>query len=973
MAAQAPNLQVISECFQQTLQPATRKQAEQYLNSAQKSPGFIVLLLELAGTDTADPSTRFAASLYFKNFVKKYWDSAENDEVLISDADRSAVKAQIVDLMIRLPTKLQLQVSDGLSIIAKNDFPDQWPSLIQDLNNKLNPQDYHVNNGVLQTAHAIFKRWRKEFRTNELFSEIKFVLEQFTGPFTQIFKTTDELIEAHRNDAAALKTLLPTMLLLTKIYYSLNCQDLPEYFEDHMTEFMTVFHKYLLYTNPLVDNNDDDEATDVEKIKASICEIISLYTNRAEEPFAPILPKFVETVWNMLTQLGLQPKYDILASKAIGFLTTVVYQPGNRELFANQDTMKLICEKIILPNMTLRENDEELFEDEPLQYVVHDLEASDADTRRRAASDLVRAFLQVFPTEITAIVSTYIDHYLARYNQNPATNWKDKDVALFMVMAVAAVSVVARHGATKVNDQIDVVDFFSKHIMMHLQELPGQGHPIIQADAIKYVYIFRNQLTKEQHQVLLPLLCHLLSHPSPCVATYASICLERIFFIKRDKQPLFSPADIKPLIEPLFTVLFNSLEAAGSAEKMSEQEYTMKLIMRVIIVAREQIAVVGPVVLAKLAAMVGLVSKNPSNPQFNHYMFESIAVLARFTVAANPESVTAFEQTLFPPFQFILQADVADFTPYVFQILSQLLSAHAGQALPDPYKALFPPLLLPVLWENSGNVPALVRLIKSYLQVGPSFIAPDHLSPVLGIFQKLLASKTNDRYAFDLLNTLLYYAPMAALKPQLNAVFLLMLNRLQNSSTSKFTRAFIYFIAFFMCLEKPGESMPALFLNVTDGIQPKIFAGILRSIVIPNLKNLNNTHERKVTTVGFMRLLTTQPAVVFTTPYLEVLPDLLVADGGAADSAANQTQDGGDPSGTTDNLDSVDLIDSAAFQTNYSRLATISKEQLDPAPYVTDYRAQLKDNLVGLAQSQPVLMRTVVERLSPEAKAILGV
>jgi exportin-2 (importin alpha re-exporter) len=53
-------------------------------------------------------------------------------------------------------------------------------------------------------------------------------------------------------------------------------------------------------------------------------------------------------------------------------------------------------------------------------------------------------------------------------------------------------------------------------------------------------------------------------------------------------------------------------------------------------------------------------------------MFETIASLVRYICAATPAAVDAFEGLLFPPFQFVLQKDVSEFTPYVFQVLAQL-------------------------------------------------------------------------------------------------------------------------------------------------------------------------------------------------------------------------------------------------------------------------------------------------------------
>jgi len=47
--------------------------------------------------------------------------------------------------------------------------------------------DFHVINGVLHTAHSLFKRYRYEFQSNALWGEIKFVLGEFAKPLTELF------------------------------------------------------------------------------------------------------------------------------------------------------------------------------------------------------------------------------------------------------------------------------------------------------------------------------------------------------------------------------------------------------------------------------------------------------------------------------------------------------------------------------------------------------------------------------------------------------------------------------------------------------------------------------------------------------------------------------------------------------------------------------------------------------------------
>jgi exportin-2 (importin alpha re-exporter) len=65
-----------------------------------------------------------------------------------------------------------------------------------------------------------------------------------------------------------------------------------------------------------------------------------------------------------------------LVAKATAFLGTVVKMPSQKPLFESQQTLEAFCEKIVLPNMTLRTFEEELFEDDPAEYVRRDLDTA---------------------------------------------------------------------------------------------------------------------------------------------------------------------------------------------------------------------------------------------------------------------------------------------------------------------------------------------------------------------------------------------------------------------------------------------------------------------------------------------------------------------------------------------------------------------------------------------------------------------
>lgn len=164
----------------------------------------------------------------------------------IHESDRANIKTFIVTLMLKSSPAIQKQLSDAVSIIGKYDFPEKWPQLIDEMVDKFKSGDFHIINGVLQTAHSIFKRYRYEFKSQKLWEEIKLVLDKFAKPLTELLTATMGLAKAHENNEAALRVLYGSIVLITKVFYSLNAQDLPEFFEDNMQTWMNAFHELLI-------------------------------------------------------------------------------------------------------------------------------------------------------------------------------------------------------------------------------------------------------------------------------------------------------------------------------------------------------------------------------------------------------------------------------------------------------------------------------------------------------------------------------------------------------------------------------------------------------------------------------------------------------------------------------------------------------------------------------------------------------
>jgi len=161
---------------------------------------------------------------------------------------------------------------------------------------------------------------------------------------------------------------------------------------------------------------------------------------------------------------------------------------------------------------------------------------------------------------------------------------------------------------------------------------------MLNATAIKFATTFRNQFTTEHLTALMPLLIKHLSSSSVVVHTYVAAGIEKVLVTKKQidiptKETKFGQKELKQFLEPLFTGLFSIVDN----EDRSENEYVMKAVMRSLSVARDDLLAVTEIVLNKLTASLGRVAKNPKNPYFNHYLFESIAVLVKSVCSKNPE------------------------------------------------------------------------------------------------------------------------------------------------------------------------------------------------------------------------------------------------------------------------------------------------------------------------------------------------
>ncbi|XP_058095879.1 exportin-2 [Magnolia sinica] len=949
-------LELLSQCFLQTLSPnpEPRRRAEAHLSESSDRPGFALAVLRIISLPSVDDQIRQAAAVNFKNHLRSRWAPPHPDQSsssTIPEPEKTEIKTHIVRLMLASSPRIQSQLSEALAIIGKHDFPKSWPSLLPELVSSLRQAtDYASINGILSTANSIFKKFRYQYKTNDLLLDLKYCLDGFAAPLLESFLKTAALIPTNLHSADALRPLIESQRLCCRIFYSLNFQELPEFFEDHMGEWMAEFKNYLTATYPTLESDArGDGVTIVDGLRSAVCENISLYMEKNEEEFKDYLKDFASAVWTLLMVVSASSARERLTITAIKFLTTVSTSV-HHALFGGADILQQICQSIVIPNIRLREEDEELFEMNYVEYIRRDIEGSDLDTRRRIACELLKGIATNYKEQVMAMVSVQIQNMLGLYSANPVENWKEKDCAIYLVVSLAT----KKAGGSSVStDLVNVESFFTTVIVPELQSQDTNGFPMLKADALKFFTTFRNQISKPVAVALIPHVIRFLGSESNVVHSYAANCIEKLLLVKDEGRPRYTSLDINPLVPILMTNLFNALKFPES----QENPYVMKCIMRVFGVADIGGEVAG-VCIMSLTAVLSEICKNPKNPVFNHYLFEAVAALVRRSCEKDPSLIPAFEARLFPVLETILANDVSEFWPYTFQIFAQLVELNRPP-LSSSYIQLFKLLLSPNTWKRSGSVPALVRLLQAYLRKAPHELNNEgSLTQVLGIFGLLVKASSTDELGFYVLNTVIENLRYDVIMPYVRDIWSTLFTRLQNHRTVKFIKSLVIFMSLF--LVKHGHET---LVNSINAVQPELFGMILQQFWVPNLKLITGAIEMKLTSVASTKLICESPsllddaAAMLWGKMLDSIVTLL----------ARPEQDRVD-----DEPEVPDIGETVSYTATFVHLYNAGKKEEDPVKEIKDPREFLVTSLARLSASSPRKYPAIIQQsLDPTNQAAL--
>lgn len=141
------------------------------------------------------------------------------------------------------------------------------------------------------------------------------------------------------------------------------------------------------------------------------------------------------------------------------------------------------------------------------------------------------------------------------------------------------------HGVSQVNEPGKLMDFFTAHIIPELQDKNHNVTPMLKSASLKFVSSFRNQFSKQQLIALMPIIVGHLQSPLVVVHTYAAFTIEKILTTKDGNSLRFGSIDLRPFLEIIFNSLFDIIGNINN----NENEHVMKCLMRILMMANEDV------------------------------------------------------------------------------------------------------------------------------------------------------------------------------------------------------------------------------------------------------------------------------------------------------------------------------------------------------------------------------------------------
>ncbi|ODQ63530.1 ARM repeat-containing protein [Nadsonia fulvescens var. elongata DSM 6958] len=378
------NTEALHQCFAATLDgnPNMRRHAELQLKEAEKTPGFINSCLDIVSEPLVSPGIKTAAAVYLKNKVLRYWNPRDEKYAAfkIDDGEKPVFRERLIPALAKAPTQIRAQLVTLLASIVGSDFPEQWPELFDVTMTLLQTNEpTSVYGGVLLLLEICkYYRWTSGESRKGLDKVVEIA-------FPIILSIGNSLVNETSNTAAEM------MRNILKCYKCATFRDIPVALQDPSlivswgTLHILVIKKELPEEVMNLDADDRELHHWIKSKKWAFANLFRLYQRygcdsslsskkKEYDAFAKLflenfVPEILKTYFEQI-ELWVQKKvwlgqasiYNILA-----FLEEAIKVKSTWEII--KPYADTLVSHVIFPLLCPTENDLEIFEDEPIEYI----------------------------------------------------------------------------------------------------------------------------------------------------------------------------------------------------------------------------------------------------------------------------------------------------------------------------------------------------------------------------------------------------------------------------------------------------------------------------------------------------------------------------------------------------------------------------------------------------------------------------
>ncbi|XP_034259500.1 importin-8 isoform X1 [Pantherophis guttatus] len=436
----------IIQALKGTIDPKLRLAAENELNQSYKIINFAPSLLQIIVSDQVEFPVRQAAAIYLKNMVTQYWPDREPPpgEVIfpfnIHENDRQQIRDNIVEGIIRSPDLVRAQLTMCLRAIIKHDFPSHWTAVVDKIGFYLQSSNSGSWLGSLLCLYQLVKtyEYKKAEEREPLIAAMQIFLPRIQQQMIQLLP-----------DNSHYSVLLQKQIL--KIFYALVQYALPLQLVNNqtMTQWMEIFRTVIDRSVPpetlQVDEDDRPELV-WWKCKKWAFRIVARLFERYGSPGNVTKEYYEFSVFFLKTYAaGIQQvllkildqyrQKDYVAPRVLQQTLNYLNQGVHHCITWKQmkPHMQTLCEDVIFSLMCYKDEDEELWQEDPYEYIRIKFDVFDDYASPTTAAQILLCTAAKKRKEVLPKMMAFCYQILTEPNIDP----RKKDGALYVIGSLA--------------------------------------------------------------------------------------------------------------------------------------------------------------------------------------------------------------------------------------------------------------------------------------------------------------------------------------------------------------------------------------------------------------------------------------------------------------------------------------------------------------------------------------------------------